>query len=768
MVGEPLWDRGSICEQVHSGIRERDGKIKFPESGVIIALLLLPLVFWWRLWAFGPADRAVIAQGDFTSQYYPLHLFAVRELAAGRLPGWNPYINAGQPGLADIQSGVFYPLNLLPNLVAALLDLPFSVELLTARIIFHFSLASLFTYLFVRHVACRLGVQTPAARFAGVVAALTFTYGGYLTSFPPQQITILETAVWLPLILLFLDRAFHTCHPRPQLIFAGMALACAILAGHPQTAMYVVYTALAYGIFLAWTLRGGVRVSRLFLLLVPLALGMALAAVQLGPTWMFITRSTRAHLDYDAVASGFSLAETIHLIYPGDNGGSPQYVGVLPLVLAMAGFFLGQARRQVAFWAAVGAVVLLLSFGGHTFFYDLAYLLVPGFSVVRNQERIIFLFNFAASILAGYGALTLVQPLPRLARERFERFWRGLGWVGIAFLMLTPLFVQAQHRSAQVNLFKDMLRQHMLLLLFFGGSVALFTLRRTDRVRRRWLVTLTLGLICLNLFTVNWQFNLDDATSGEPFPETGLVAFLKAKPGTFRISSMGLLPGGAGAGAVYEIEDITATTPLRLDAFQEFEERVDLWRRWQLLNVRYVLDQQDIDRPWLQRVYEDGKIKVYRVSDSLPRAWVVYSAVTLEADLALAVLNAYDFNPMAIALLEPGGEGLVLSGGPGSNVQIVEAAPGKLVLEVSPSGDGMLVVSQPFYPGWRARVDGKQAPIYRANYLLQAIPVNTDTHRVELIYRLDPLSAIVSLTALVACIIGLVVKRRPSYSARTG
>jgi hypothetical protein len=93
----------------------------------------------------------------------------------------------------------------------------------------------------------------------------------------------------------------------------------------------------------------------------------------------------------------------------------------------------------------------------------------------------------------------------------------------------------------------------------------------------------------------------------------------------------------------------------------------------------------------------------------------------------------------------------------------VGAAPGRLVLEVSPSGDGLLVVSQPFYPGWRARVDGKQAPIYRADYLLQAIPVSADTHRVELTYRLSPWPGIVSLTALVVCIVGLVGKRRPPH-----
>ena len=86
------------------------------EIAIVMALVLLPLLFWWRLWVPTPADRAVIPEGDLTSQYYPLQLFAARELAAGRLPAWNPFINAGQPGLADVQTGFFYPPNLLVNL----------------------------------------------------------------------------------------------------------------------------------------------------------------------------------------------------------------------------------------------------------------------------------------------------------------------------------------------------------------------------------------------------------------------------------------------------------------------------------------------------------------------------------------------------------------------------------------------------------------------------------------------------------------------------
>ncbi len=99
------------------------------------------------------------------------------------------------------------------------------------------------------------------------------------------------------------------------------------------------------------------------------------------------------------------------------------------MILAAAALFVKRARREVVFWLVLAAVALLLAFGGHTFFYNVAYLLAPGFGAVRNQERIIYLFAFALSVLAGYGALVLVQPLPPPVRKGFRRFVRGLGWV---------------------------------------------------------------------------------------------------------------------------------------------------------------------------------------------------------------------------------------------------------------------------------------------------------------------------------------------------
>jgi hypothetical protein len=768
----------------------RHNRAWLSEALVIAGLVLLPVLFWWRLWAPGPADRATIPAGDFTSQYYPLQLFSARQLAAGHLPAWDAFINAGQPGVADIQTGAYYPLNLLPNLVLALLGRSLTLGLLQAQVVLHFSLASLFTYLFVRRLARRAGARLPAARFAGAVAALSFTYAGYLTSFPVQQLTILETAVWLPLVLFFQDLSLDLSDAGPHrlwpLLLAGMALAMALLAGHPQTAMLVVYAALAYGVFLSLSgkpsassvhiplARRSLDASRLVhralrlagYVLLPLFIAFALSAVQLVPTFAFIARSTRAGLSYEAVARGFPLSEITHLLYPGYFGGSPQYVGILPPILALAAWFLKRARREVIFWTVLGAVALLLAFGGNLFLYNVAYLLAPGFGAVRDQERTVYLFSFAVSVLAGYGALALVQPLPESLRRTFRRFSRGLVWVLVAFLGLTALwyfgFEQALQQQVEVNLFEGVLRHHTLILLMLAGSALLFALRRAGLVRRRWLMALALGLIWLNLFTINWRYNLAAPVVGGPFPETGLVQFLKGQPGNFRISSAGLLPGGANAGIVYQLADITANTPLRLEAFQQLEDRVGSWRGWQLLNVGFVLSQDALDGPGLERVYAEGEVKVYRLADPLPRAWVVYRAVAASDSEAIDLLNSDSFDPRTIATVPPEVQLPALSGQSwsGTPAQLVEASPGRLILQVSAEADGLLVVSQPFYPGWQARVAGERVRIVPVDYLLQGVPVSTGSQRVELTYHLPIWPGILSLVVLLACVVGLIVLKR--------
>ena len=250
----------------------------WPDTVLIVILALLPLLFFWRLITPNPADRMHIAAGDFTEQYFPLRAFAAQEWVSGRIPLWNPYLHGGQPALADIQSGALYPPHVLESLILGWggplfgLEIGFPLWALELQVIVHFSLAAVGTYLFARHLGLQTGASLRRARFAGVIASLVFTYGGYLTGFPVQQMTILEVSAWLPWVLWGLSDASQQAtrdaveqgrgerHASSSSIvrsfwpiaWAAFAFAMAILAGHPQTVLYIFYLTLAYSILLAF------------------------------------------------------------------------------------------------------------------------------------------------------------------------------------------------------------------------------------------------------------------------------------------------------------------------------------------------------------------------------------------------------------------------------------------------------------------------------------------------------------------------------------
>jgi uncharacterized membrane protein YfhO len=84
------------------------------------------------------------------------------------------------------------------------------------------------------------------------------------------------------------------------------------------------------------------------------------------------------------------------------------------------------------------------------------------------------------------------------------------------------------------------------------------------------------------------------------------------------------------------------------------------------------------------------------------------------------------------------------------------------VLDVSTDARGLLVVSQPFYPGWQALVNGEPVPIHQVDALLQGIPLEAGNHHVELRFHPSPLPAVVTLAALIACIAMLILDQRRS------
>ncbi len=700
-----------------------------------LLLAVLVLLFHWRLLL--PAGRQSYPPGDFVAQFWAFATFEARELSAGRLPLWNPYTYAGSPFWADAQSAVLYPFSLL-TLALSGLSGGFSLFALELEAIFHFWLAGSFMYLFARRVT--------QSAWGGMVAALVFTFGGYLTGYPSQQLAVLEVDVWLPLLLFFTDRAFVerrpggdvSLRPRPlwrEVTFAGGAWGLALLAGHPQSWMLVGYTLVAYWVCLVfdWRASRGRLLAALRPLLAIVGLGAALAAVQLLPAVEYTRLSVRAEGVYDKMAGGFPLLDVIQVLLPGVvSHYSPLYVGGVGLLLALLAVFW-RPHRFTTFWGIWGGLALLISFGGNTFLYAPLYLLGPGFSLFRGQERWAFVVAFSAAVLAGYGATQLARRPPAFVRLAGGLWLGSLGLVAAFFYGLNYTGWSAE------SPFYNLLDRAVFLAIVLGLAWAV--IRVANRLPTPYPALALSALLLFDLFSVNWQTNLYPQPPEWHTQKPPAVAAIEADAaaggeGLFRVYNEFRLFDNYGV--PFRLQDLWGASPLRLaryDAFLAPPMRIE--RAWAMLNVRYVIT-------WRETLYapstilyreaaEDGTTYVHRLAETGPRAWLVHEVERVPEGAMVARLTDPAFDFRRVALVSPGEAVGALSPPEGEatdRAAVVSFRPDRLAVEVEAASDALLVLSEVDYPGWRATVDGEPAPILRVDSILRAVPVPAGSHRV--------------------------------------
>ncbi len=709
---------------------------------IYLFFLILVLLYFWRLVTPFTRDRAIFINSDFNLQFYPWLKFAYEQWRHGHVPLWNPYINAGQPGLADIQMAALYPINLVVYALLALFRQPFTPDALIGITLLHFWLAAVFTYL--------LGRRVTGSDLGGIVAAVVYTFSGYMVLFASIQLSVLQTATWLPGVLLLADRAFLQ-GGRRNTLGLSVLLAIVVLAGHPQMFLYTVYAVLALALIrwyerraasglhptpvapLAIRLRGEVRIFGR--LAAALAVAMGLAAVQLLPTAELFAHSHRAEqLNFHYTSAGLPPEQWAGFFLAGAVSDAIFFVGITALVLAAWGVW--QRWTDARAWVLLGTLAFLLTLGGHTFVYPLFYILAPGFALFREQYRIVYVFILAIALLAGLGTTALTASWQQENREGVERGRRAVSWgaivalaVGIVLHLARPLF-PTHHGLAAVSQAWAYVEMALVAL-----ALILLGVER-GRVRGRTASALLVGVLMLELFSPIWQRPLRDRPPEGIYPVTPLVQAMMSDPARpFRISSEGLLPGGPNSAIVYGLEDILGYTPLGL-GYVEMLNHLPETKRWGMLNVRYVLTRRDFSGDGrFALVAEEGDQRVYRFGSRewLPRVFLTHRVQVVDPERVWERLASADLRE--VVLLEepphsppaaPMGEDVV---------RLVTYNATKAVVQVRSASAGMLVFSEMYYPDWRAYVDGQRVPVYRADGVLRAVPVPAGDHRVEMVYR---------------------------------
>ncbi|TDI44228.1 MAG: hypothetical protein E2P02_09960 [Acidobacteria bacterium] len=395
----------------------------------VAILVALPFLYHVKLFSPNPEERRIF-RGDFLNQHYVWKSYALSRARSGELALWNPHVLGGVAIHANPLVGIFYP----PTYVL----LPFTrggrVDYVALEIyqLLHQAFAGLGMLLLMRSIGSR-----PAG---ALLAALVFAFTGFFTT--PGHHAIVITAAWIPWALFATRRAVRQSGVGSLAVLSA-TLALMVLAGHPQVAYYgLLLTAL-------WAMACGGLKQSATRFLPALFLAIAIAAVQLIPTYRLAEDSSRAALGYEyATSFGFSpyfLAAAFNpkgqVRLPGQDDSAPLhlYVGIGTLLLAAVGFLLSETKGHL-FFAACAAGALLLSFGRDSPLFDWFYAALPSFDRFRVPYRLLGIYTLAMSVLAGLG-LSVLEEVGRKQRLHLRSIVRS----AFALLLVLALWAAFMH-----------------------------------------------------------------------------------------------------------------------------------------------------------------------------------------------------------------------------------------------------------------------------------------------------------------------------------
>jgi len=732
------------------------------------ALALAALGFFWRVVLAG--DWMPAGGGDLVSFLYPAFDFAARSLRDGILPLWNPYLWGGAPFAADIQTSLFYPI----NQIYFWLTPAVTYRGLMGLAIFHVWLAGAGAYLCFRHPVWRQTSRAseaddPIASGLSVIlpplaAGLAFMFSDFFVVHF-GNLNLIAQAAWFPFIVLFFHRSL--AERRPGLaIWAGVFLALAATAGHIQPILFMI---LALGLDTLYHLvlhaaRGISTTSPawrepVLSLVLAVAVGLGLAGLVLVPAYDMSQYTLRAEYNYEQ-ASRYSLApaQLIGLFVPGFFGRDPAvhwgawdrvevgYAGVLTLLLALIGL-LGYRNRHALGLAVLAGFSLLVALGGYAILHGWLYQLMPGLAGMRAPARFVFVFDFALAGLTGLGLDKLIHR-PLQVRPILQSILRAAPWaIGALVLFAIPLafyaVITSQDKDAVI--FARTSAAANGLMFFVGllvASVVLLYLGYRGMLRRGSLGSVAVCLLFVDLASLGSNVDVSSADPGRGFKHPTIIEYLKSDANLYRIDTRTNIwhLWQPNTSLLHNIQDVAGlVNPLAIADYDRFLNAIPSRSSalFDFLNAKYLIAAKDVVLDWAKfaPVFDaDPSLNVYLNRYSLPRALVVHRAsIAADHEAALAALLAPDFDPARQVILEQG-EALEVQPADEATIEVNTYQPNVISLTVNTPADGYLVLSEVYYPGWQATVDGQPAPILRANYAFRAIRLGPGRHQVMMTF----------------------------------
>jgi len=770
--------------------REPTGlKSKWLETGAVFVVLVSITGFCQEL----VFNSEVPFYRDLTNYFYPLRYSLWNSFRVGELGLWNRHFAQGFPALASFQIGVFYP----PHWV--LLILPF-YESIRVLFICHFLLAGFGTYVLLR--------SWNYSRDLAIVGALLFSLGGMVVSLT-NLLNHFQSAVWLPWLLVSWERLLVSQRWRS---FVGFSLVAAMqfLAGSPEIAALSMFLALVKGLTFrqsetqaSWSRIFGLAIAGNMLML-------SLTMIQILPTVELISESRRGHSIPASESFMWSLEpiSLLNLFLPDSEVDRSIGVGIIyyfgrkiPLFLTM---YLGLislygialwiyygTRREKVVLSFLALMSLVLALGNNTLVYPFLLQHIPSLSAIRFPEKFFFI-AYAVLILISINGLRsfLMDDSMRIRGAILILSGICLGWTCLYLYLnfrseILSNFILAGHGDAAfskgisgltVAVLTNLQRQ---VILSFG-IVGLLFLIKADKIGRGLFSTLLIALVYVDLtwahssflFPMNPSRLLSWPSIIEPAHthQTRLFYYPSLKdlhPAYFTVrgqptfeqavalSFQNYLPNVGTVSGIDYFQEIDALGRRGYSDFLRVANGLTWERQIKLLgifNVKYLVSFYDLPETDIRLVrrFPQYFSWLYELKSVVPRTYLV-KKFTIDKDPVSVLRRLSDsrFNPLEEVVLDSE-VSLPPSGAFVGKAEIQRYDDNDVQIVAAANGESILVLTDSFYPGWKAYVDGQDSAIFRANHFYRAVRIPAGEHKVE--FRYEPWSfrigAMISLATL--------------------
>lgn len=725
---------------------------------IFTLLLILAVLYYWRILIGHQFSQLTGFEG--ANQAYAWYTFLVRSLRSHTSLLWDAYSFAGHPFVEEMQTGAFYPVNLLLALF------PLNSKGVFSPSLFHwlFALTHVFGAFFMFLLIRELGLSV----FAGFLAGLGFAFGGVMARSGGWP-HLFQSFMWFPLIFLFTLRALKCTSARNSAVnaaTAGAGVALSILAGGLYSAIMQAILIVAMAVFAAYRLelrphprsRTDVWVRCLLIVGVAGFVAATGSAAQLLPSMDGSATTLRSvgatmllenqKIPYAYISGGMWPHSFITLFLApwafGGNLGSGEfvspYMGALAFALAVIGIWKRWGDIWVRFLAGVVVVSFLYSMAALSIVHGVLYAFIPGLWMAREASRGIYLADFALAVLCAFGTDALFSA----QAHSWARLWTVLRWtaIGCAIALSIGAFFPKVEMSPLASL---------SLLLILVVSVLLW--RVTLGRRTGWMKFLFAGVLLFDLYAFDWQAPNVIQERGKGADQLdrllsfrAATEFLRSRPGPFRVEL--LTDPISNIGDTFGVETTWGAAATVVEVYGRYRDVSGIW------NVRYSIRPASASESGA--VYADKAWKIYENPGAYPRAWLVHKAMVEPSEEHLgALLRNPSFNARDVALMVPSSGAPLAAGSSDSSdrVELRDYRAAHPVLNVDAGTNGLLVLSEVYYPGWRATVNGAPATIERVDGALRAIRVPRGHSRVELTYR--PAAQIAGLFLTLLTLVGI-------------